>query len=100
MRRLYCSEGPIDTLLQIAEQPVRDGDLVGKKCRDDFVRLGWVARAEGWNLITQDGAAVVQVLSLKRMPGHYTSTAEQAENLRRAFAENDIPWPEAPCSAD
>ena len=67
MRRFYSDEGPLDTLLQIAAAPVQDGDLVGKQCRDDFHRLGWVERCHGWNIITPLGQRVVRALRLSRL---------------------------------
>ncbi len=47
MRIFYSNEAPIDTLLQIAERPTRDGDLVSKPARDAFVSLGWVGPVRG-----------------------------------------------------
>lgn len=66
MRIFYEDEGPIDTLLQIAAGPVRDGDLVGKPCRDLFVKHGWTAQCHGFNVITPVGENVVRLLGLKR----------------------------------
>jgi len=62
----YVNEGPIDTLLQIAGSPVRDGDLVSKQARDSFVENGWVQRSEGWNIITKVGERAVHALALCR----------------------------------
>lgn len=66
MRRFYYDEGPIDTLLQIAAAPVSDGDLVSKSARDTFVKLEWVARCQGWNIITDQGRVAVKALALGR----------------------------------
>lgn len=88
MRIFYSDEGPIDTLLQIAAGPVWDGDLVSKQDRSEFVRLGWVDRCQGYNIITSDGRAVIKALKLMREP-----TPEQVDNLKVAFIEHDIPWP-------
>lgn len=67
MRVFYSNEGPLDTLLQIAERPVQDGDLIGKSCRDVFVANGWVTRVGGWNILTAAGENVIQSLCLRRM---------------------------------
>lgn len=69
MRIFYDSEAPIDTLLQIAAAPVWDGDLVSKMCRDRLVERGWVARCEGYNIITNEGRATIQALRLTRTTG-------------------------------
>ena len=83
MRLFYTDEGPIDQLLQIATAPVWDGDLISKEHRTAFVNAGWVAQCEGWNIITPEGEHVIRLLKLKR--------PSKADNLRRAFVENDIP---------
>jgi hypothetical protein len=67
MRIFYDDEGPIDTLLQISEGPVWDGDLVSKCCRDALVDRGWVDRCQGYNILTPVGNAVITTLRLKRM---------------------------------
>lgn len=67
MRLLYRSEGPIDTLLQIAAGPIRDGDLISKQARDEFVEFGWVSRCEGFNIITHAGSKVIYALRLGYM---------------------------------
>lgn len=69
MRLFYNDEGPIDTLLQIAERPIQDGDLVGKSARDILVQMDWVARCHGWNIITPAGQKAIAALRLCRMPG-------------------------------
>lgn len=69
MRTFYSDEGPIDTLLQIHEGPVWDGDLVSKSARDTFVHAGWVARCEGYNIITMMGRDVIKRLRLRRQSG-------------------------------
>jgi len=67
MRIFYDDEGPIDTLLQIADGPVWDGDLVSKSCRDSLVGSGWVVRCCGYNILTAEGNVVITTLRLKRM---------------------------------
>lgn len=67
MRLFYFDEAPIDTLLQIAAAPVRDGDLVSKGDRDKFVQLDWVARCHGWNIITTPGMKAIDALALRRV---------------------------------
>lgn len=67
MRKFYSDEGPIDTLLQIDAAPVLDGDLVSKVCRDEFVVIGWVARCEGYNIITMAGRKAISALKLVRV---------------------------------
>lgn len=64
MRNFLLAEAPVETLLQIREKPVRDGDLVCKIARDTHFKMGWVARCEGWNVITPAGEAVVEALKL------------------------------------
>lgn len=66
MRIFYKSEGPVETLLQISQQPVEDGDLISKDRRDSFVELGWVARCHGYNIITPAGRDVIRALTLCR----------------------------------
>lgn len=88
MRIFYSDEAPIDTLLQISSGPVLDGDLVSKPARDEFVRLGLVARCEGYNIITAPGRMIIRALRLSRTP-----PSEQVKNLKVAFAEHAIPWP-------
>lgn len=68
MRQFYNDEGPIDTLLQIAKAPVRDGDLVSKIARTEFVRLGWAYHCNGWNVILPAGEMTVHALKLTRDP--------------------------------
>lgn len=68
MRLFYYDEAPIDTLLQIAAGPVRDGDLVSKSARDTFVQLELVARCHGWTIITPAGQSIVKALALTRAP--------------------------------
>lgn len=86
MRHFFSDEAPIDTLLQIAECPVWDGNLVSKTARDVFVERGWVARCEGYNLITPGGTQVIRALRLcrivmmpasesRRLSGAYTTEA-------------------------
>lgn len=67
MRIFYTDEGPIDTLLQIAEKPIADGDLVSKFNRDAFVQRGWVIRMNGHNIITDHGLSVISTLKLARV---------------------------------
>lgn len=55
-----------DCLLQIYDGPTWDGDLVSKDARNAFVRRGWVARCEGWNVITDTGRGVVDGLRIRR----------------------------------
>ncbi len=66
MRLFYFDEAPIDTLLQVAAAPVCDGDLVSKPARDKFVQLDWVARCQGWNIITSGGQKAIDALALRR----------------------------------
>lgn len=66
MRIFYEDEGPTDTLLQVAAGPVRDGDLVSKTCRDEFVKHGWAAHCHGWNVITPVGENAIRMLKLRR----------------------------------
>lgn len=68
MRLFYHDEAPVDTLLQIAAAPVRDGDLVSKTARDTFVQIELVARCHGWNIITPAGQSIVRALALCRPP--------------------------------
>lgn len=72
MRIFYSDEGPIDTLLQIHAGPVWDGDLVSKQARDSFVAAGWVARCEGYNIITMTGRDLIKRLCLCRTVGDLT----------------------------
>lgn len=65
MRHFYRDEGPIETLLQITRQPIRDGELIDKAARTDFVQLGWVAQCHGWNVVTLEGEKVVKALKLR-----------------------------------
>lgn len=67
MRLFYLDEGVLDTLLQIADGPVQDGNLVSKQHRSEFVKLGWVVQCEGYNIITQLGRQVISTLRLCRM---------------------------------
>lgn len=67
MRQFYSDEGPLDTLLQIAAEPTWDGNLLSKQHRDSFVQQGWVARCEGYNIITSLGQSVIRTLRLCRM---------------------------------
>lgn len=89
MRIFYEDEGPIDTLLQIAAGPVRDGDLVSKPCRDAFVKHGWVAQCHGFNVVTPVGENAVRLLGLKR------SRPKDAEALPMT-ATAPLPWAEGP----
>lgn len=73
MRTLYWDEAPIDTLLQIEKGPVADGNLISKTHRSEFFRLGWVARCEGWNIITPRGREVIHALRLSRFPENVNS---------------------------
>ena len=66
MRLFYLDEGPIDTLLQIAERPIADGDLVSKRARDTFEQLDLVARCHGWNVITAEGRKIIGALAIRR----------------------------------
>lgn len=66
MRQFYFDEGPIDTLLQIAAGPVSDGNLVSKSARDLFVQMDWVARCQGYNIITSYGEKAIHALRLCR----------------------------------
>ena len=91
MRIFYYDEAPIDTLLQIAEKPIWDGNLVSKSDRSEFVRLGWVDRCQGWNIITNAGREIIKALKLSRRPK--LSDVERAENLKVAFVEHHIPYP-------
>lgn len=50
MRVFYSDEGA----------PVWDGNLISKSARNDFVNLGWVARCEGYNIITALGSSVMR----------------------------------------
>ena len=84
MRRFYRDEAPLDTLLQIERQPVWDGNLVSKSARDDFVKLGWVIKCEGWNVLSKLGREVCTALSLER-----TATEIAAAEQRGAAGERE-----------
>jgi hypothetical protein len=71
VRQFYSDEGPLDTLLQIAHAPVWDGDLISKEARSEFVRLGWVARGGGYNVITKAGTDAIAALHLTPPPHRY-----------------------------
>lgn len=95
MRRFYADEAPIDTLLQIAEGPVWDGDLVSKRARDAFVQLGWVARWLGWNIITAEGRSAVAALALERV----WLTADSDRDTAPGEAMNSLKATEAASAA-
>jgi hypothetical protein len=48
----------LESLEQIAQRPVWDGNLISKSGRDTLVRAGFVARRAGWNILTTDGLAL------------------------------------------
>jgi len=60
--------GAIDTLLQLYDGSVWDGNLVSKKDRNELVRAGWAYRfGEGMNAITLQGVEAVLLLDLQKL---------------------------------
>lgn len=54
-----------DCLYQIQYRPVRDGDLISKQARDQFVKIGLVKQCEGYNIITKLGRDIIYSLRIK-----------------------------------
>ena len=54
----------LEPFLQIYRAPVYDHDLLDNKARDAFVRMGWVARCHGWNILTDEGERVFTALNV------------------------------------
>jgi hypothetical protein len=51
-----------DVLRQLAKGIVWDGNLCSKQGRSDLCRRGWAFSVNGYNFITEDGAAVADTL--------------------------------------
>lgn len=75
MKSVHADQSGVETLLQIHDAPVWDGNIVSKSCRNDLYNLGWITRHEGWNLITDKGRAAVQYFrfSFKTIEINYAS---------------------------
>jgi hypothetical protein len=54
--------GARDVIRQLATKPLWDGDLNSKHGRDVLVEMGYAARWNGVNFLTQTGYAVVDSL--------------------------------------
>jgi hypothetical protein len=55
-----------EQLKQIAAGSVWDGNLVCKSSRDSLVKVGYVERFNGWNIITTNGFSVALNIGLVR----------------------------------
>ena len=77
-----------DSLYQIYEAPVFDGDLISKTNRDKFVEIGWVARCEGYNIITDAGRNVVVALGIKKLKTSIDQKEKDTECSICNYAKN------------
>ena len=54
----------LEEFKQICAGPVWDGDLISKDGRDALIKAGYVARRDGWNLLTVDGVDAAVLFGL------------------------------------
>lgn len=54
----------LDSFTQILAGPVWDGNLISKSDRDSLHKAGYIARAHGWNFISEAGIEVAHNLGL------------------------------------
>lgn len=60
----------LEVLVQLSHA-VWDGYIISKSSRSDLVDLGLVTRYNGWQIVTQEGLAVLDTLG--KLPTKYTS---------------------------
>ena len=58
--------GYIEQMLQIFDGAVWDGNLIGKRHRDELYKNGLIDRVMGWNIITKKGVKYVISLGLRK----------------------------------
>ena len=87
-----------------AKGPVWDGDVISKSERSDLLRIGACAKVcvkgeDGFNACTYFGRSLLRVYDWlygtfqEQEMQHLQEITRQAEDLKAAFEEHDIPWP-------
>jgi hypothetical protein len=76
--RLTSSQ--LEALWQL-RQTVWDGYVISKSLRDELARMGLVARLNGWQFITREGMAVLDVYGLLK-DDRYGTCGEAGVKLR------------------
>jgi hypothetical protein len=56
----------VETLRQIAQRPIWDGNLIAKSQRDNLHKHGLVERNMGWNFLTGKGIEYAVTLGILR----------------------------------
>lgn len=65
---VQLSLSQLEALLQIFKRTTWDGDLIGKRQKNDLVELGFVEKSHGFNFITRAG---IEYLHENNMIGYY-----------------------------